>query len=333
MLVLLVGAGAVLTGCDPYPPANGTGAVEMTIDVTDDGGARAQLILDRHKRTHAELVRWGQQLAPKLFPGATSITVEVNDNLGGYAFPVIHAAGVYRPGPHPRLALDTRPAAGWLFTQNVTSVAVQIDRPAVSTTGAWFVPASNQGGSRDLGWYGITNAQDAPYGHFTLRPQTGRSLASLGMLAGVLVLVVVAALTSHRRQRARAAVFAVSGIALVVLSLAGGAGTATDNLGVGGVLSGFTLRLAGFVWVLWLGSAVGGISILFIALGARTDRTIQQFNPAPGWPAAPPGWAPGPGWRPDPQWPPAPPGWNFYPQRAKRNWIQRKPLDDRRGRP
>lgn len=34
-----------------------------------------------------------------------------------------------------------------------------------------------------------------------------------------------------------------------------------------------------------------------------------RFNPAPGWPAAPEGWTPPPGWKPDPSWPPAPEGW------------------------
>lgn len=38
----------------------------------------------------------------------------------------------------------------------------------------------------------------------------------------------------------------------------------------------------------------------------------MRFNPAPGWPAPPPGWMPPPGWAPDPRWPPAPPGWCFW---------------------
>lgn len=37
-----------------------------------------------------------------------------------------------------------------------------------------------------------------------------------------------------------------------------------------------------------------------------------RFNPAPGWPAAPEGWTPQPGWKPDPRWPPAPPGWQLW---------------------
>lgn len=35
------------------------------------------------------------------------------------------------------------------------------------------------------------------------------------------------------------------------------------------------------------------------------------FNPAPGWPDAPAGWLPTPGWVHDPSWPPAPEGWQF----------------------
>lgn len=37
-----------------------------------------------------------------------------------------------------------------------------------------------------------------------------------------------------------------------------------------------------------------------------------RFNPAPGWPPAPEGWTPEPGWAPDPSWPPAPPGWQLW---------------------
>ncbi|HEY2507408.1 MAG TPA: DUF4190 domain-containing protein [Streptosporangiaceae bacterium] len=37
-----------------------------------------------------------------------------------------------------------------------------------------------------------------------------------------------------------------------------------------------------------------------------------RFNPAPGWPAPPPGFAPSADWQPDPSWPPAPPGWQLW---------------------
>ncbi|KQR08444.1 Ltp family lipoprotein [Cellulomonas sp. Leaf334] len=37
-----------------------------------------------------------------------------------------------------------------------------------------------------------------------------------------------------------------------------------------------------------------------------------RFNPAPGWPAAPEGWSPEPGWKPDPSWPAAPEGWQLW---------------------
>jgi Domain of unknown function (DUF4190)/Septum formation len=38
----------------------------------------------------------------------------------------------------------------------------------------------------------------------------------------------------------------------------------------------------------------------------------MRFNPPPGWPPPPKGFAPGPGWRPDPSWPPVPPGWQLW---------------------
>ena len=37
-----------------------------------------------------------------------------------------------------------------------------------------------------------------------------------------------------------------------------------------------------------------------------------MFNAPPGWPQAPSGWQPAPGWQPDPDWPPAPAGWEFW---------------------
>lgn len=39
---------------------------------------------------------------------------------------------------------------------------------------------------------------------------------------------------------------------------------------------------------------------------------IARFNPPPGWPPTPEGWAPGPGWQPDPSWPAAPADWSWW---------------------
>jgi len=36
------------------------------------------------------------------------------------------------------------------------------------------------------------------------------------------------------------------------------------------------------------------------------------FNPPPGWPKPPDGWAPPKGWSPDPAWPAPPPGWQLW---------------------
>jgi collagen type III alpha len=40
--------------------------------------------------------------------------------------------------------------------------------------------------------------------------------------------------------------------------------------------------------------------------------THIRFHTPPGWPPAPHGWEPGPGWRPDPSWPAAPAHWEYW---------------------
>ena len=50
--------------------------------------------------------------------------------------------------------------------------------------------------------------------------------------------------------------------------------------------------------------------------GEMTARTTR-FNPPPGWPPAPTGWAAPPGWQPDPSWPEPPPGWQL--------WVEDRP--------
>lgn len=38
----------------------------------------------------------------------------------------------------------------------------------------------------------------------------------------------------------------------------------------------------------------------------------MRFNPPPGWPIPPEGWAPPAGWKPDPSWPSPPQGWQLF---------------------
>jgi len=47
-------------------------------------------------------------------------------------------------------------------------------------------------------------------------------------------------------------------------------------------------------------------------LSAAAEGAAWLFNAPPGWPQAPAGWQPAPGWQPDPSWPAAPAGWEFW---------------------
>jgi hypothetical protein len=57
---------------------------------------------------------------------------------------------------------------------------------------------------------------------------------------------------------------------------------------------------------------------------ARSDRRPKtpRFNPPPGWPAVPDGWAPPPEWQPDPAWPAPPAGWQL--------WVDETPTSSHR---
>ena len=46
--------------------------------------------------------------------------------------------------------------------------------------------------------------------------------------------------------------------------------------------------------------------------GAVPAAGAVRFNPAPGWPAPPPGQSPQPGWQPDASWPQPPKGWRLW---------------------
>ena len=46
--------------------------------------------------------------------------------------------------------------------------------------------------------------------------------------------------------------------------------------------------------------------------GAAHAAGAVRFNPAPGWPAPPPGQSPQPGWQPDASWPRPPNGWRLW---------------------
>jgi putative regulator of septum formation len=46
-----------------------------------------------------------------------------------------------------------------------------------------------------------------------------------------------------------------------------------------------------------------------------------RFNPPPGWPPAPAGFTPEPGWKPDPSWPPLPSGWQLWVNDDQPSWA------------
>jgi hypothetical protein len=91
------------------------------------------------------------------------------------------------------------------------------------------------------------------------------------------------------------------------------------------VLAGvFGLLVLGLAFTIYadlaglLAVGCGAAGVILLARGTRTPAAAgMSFNPPPGWPAAPPGWFPAPGWRPDPSWPEPPADWQW--------WLQGQP--------
>jgi hypothetical protein len=59
-------------------------------------------------------------------------------------------------------------------------------------------------------------------------------------------------------------------------------------------------------------SSGGRSSVVFEHAPIPPKPTRIRFRVPPGWPPAPDGWEPGPGWRPDPGWPPAASDWLYW---------------------
>lgn len=282
MLVLFAAVAALgLAGCDPYPPSGVADGVEVTVMLNAEGGAETQLVLDSRVRSHAELTRLGEQIAPLLFPAATGHTVVVDDNSHGYPFVKIFAAGVYKPGPEPKFSLDTRPTVSYLLGNGFRSVSLGVQAPLVPVTATW-VPA----GAEDRGawsWNDIVSAAAAPSGSIEMAPEPWRAVLPLALTGGALGLTVLAGFALLRRHRVLTATTALGSCAIVLVGLFTDAGVGqAENLGVPGYLSGAWLTAAGIIPVLALPVGLVAFSLLVAALVFRPARPRLVFSSPPG---------------------------------------------------
>jgi hypothetical protein len=312
VFIILAAAAAALglTGCDPYSSSGVADGVGISVILNAEGGAQTQLFLDSHVRSHAELIRLGKQVAPRLFPTASGHTVVVDDNSGGYPFVNISTSGVYEPGPQPQFSLDGRPAASFLLGNGFRSVDLYIQAPVVPVIAEW-VPS----GSEDSGtwrWNGLVAGAAAPTGSIEMAPEPWRGVLPLALTAGAVGLAVFSGFALRRGRRVLAAATALGSCAIVLGVVMDAGAVQADNLGVAGYLSGAWLTAAAVVPLLGLPVAFVAFTFLVAALVIRPVRPRLVFSSPPGWPVPPPGWIPPPGWTPDPTWPPAPADWNFY---------------------
>ncbi len=156
-VVLAVATGAVLVLSSCEGDVTRPGAVGLDVNIDAGGAATAQIHFDAVNRPDGRLRALGEAVAIRLFPSASSRSVGIDDN-GDHPFVVIDAHGVYDPGPHPRISLDSRAAVSWLLANGIKTVDVFVDSPRVPLTASW-TPADTE--DPPWGWTGITAAAAA----------------------------------------------------------------------------------------------------------------------------------------------------------------------------
>ncbi|WP_456843939.1 hypothetical protein [Cellulomonas sp. P5_C6] len=301
-----------LSACDPAMPSGETNGAELDVVVNADGSGTAELYLDDTTvRSDAQLRAWGDEVGARLFPSASSRTVRVDPNGGGYPFVVVDAQDLYRPGPQPQVSLDTRDAVTWLLADGpdgVDVVDVSIDSPRVPLTSSW-TPSRGEDEST-WAWWGITDGTTAPYGELVMSPAPWLGVMAVLLTGLGLALLVWSVVTYvRRRRRARAMILAAGALAVSVLVVLRAGAVLPNNLGVAGVASDTWVQAASLATLAVV--LVAPASFVMLVVYAATPRRRPVFAAPPGWPPPPPGWTPPPGWEPDPSWPPAPEGWQF----------------------
>lgn len=271
---LLLAATALLAACDPAGPATPVGSANLDITVDAEGGASADLMLDAHRRSDAELMGLGLEVAPLLFPGSHGLSVATDANGGGYHFVTITTRDAYRPGAHPKFRLDTTAAVGHLLGHDLQRVDVYVTAPSVSSSASWTPAAEPVDYGQDVwAWEGLARADAAPAGVIRLEPAPWRGALALALAYLPWVLVAVGAAAVARRQRILALVAGLTAFGILAATFAVPTlAWLVDDLGVGGYLSGTLLTVARWLPLTLLVTGPAGLAIGVAALAMPRRR-------------------------------------------------------------
>jgi hypothetical protein len=260
----------VLTACDPRAVRENADQAELTLEVGSAGDAEMDVLLGGIE-DNGELLNVAEMVGRLVFPDARAVRVDIDGNDGGWDFAVVHAEGVYVPGPAPVLELDSRGAVSILRNTGFTDVRVTVRVPSVPRD-VVFDPQGDRISDNTWEW-DVGTVDDAPRVSITMRPEEWRGWLTLLLYALVLGGGAIGALVwirARSRRWARPAMIAagIVGFGAFAFTAVADSFHSVDNLGVSGVLGPLPLAVVGVV----LG--IGAFIAVFISVGVAVVGVV-----------------------------------------------------------
>jgi len=267
LVVTVVGLSFGLVGC--YRPT-GEDRSRLMVSIDAEGQGQADIVPVAIGAADDDLRAVGERAAPQLFPVATSRRVEIVRPLGALPYARVRASGVYRPGRSATWAVDLRPFVSDLIPFAATRqvlfgrLRVSVALPQVPARVRWSLePARGE-----EGYWEWDDVSAGPAGAVTMTPRPWRA-AACGLLAVASFALVIGSVLAGRRRRVVAGGVSFAGVVVAVTALVLSAGSWFAELGVAGLLSGWSLTLAGSTPVLAAVAVPAGLAVLVRSVAPR----------------------------------------------------------------
>jgi hypothetical protein len=264
-LLAVGGIAIVVASCDPAVAPDNPQLIEMQISVGPHGGGGVRLGFGQ-RPSRSELLRIGSDLKESVFVGHDFV-VSIDPNDPGYPFLDLKSQGVFVPGAHPEVRIDTTGLCRELLVAGYTKVEVSVAAP--STPHSWHLtPSTFDNGST------VGDCSQVPSGTLQLSPQPWRWWIEAVLLVFPLAAnLVMLRLRGRTNAYKRMVIWGFIAFIPAVAFFAGG-GNQTENLIVHGDAHGAVAAM--LTNVHFLAFALGALAIVQLRLQRATDLKVAR---------------------------------------------------------